>query len=322
MRGAERPANIRWTRPFLEPLKPLAQNAARQTFIDIADDVHEMEDIDKILLLTDNMPLAIDLVAHLADSEGIPSVLGRWETERTSIISEGSDAASNLELSISLSISGPRMISSPQALDLLSLLSMLPDGLSDVELLQSKLPLENILACKSTLLRTALAYMDDQKRLKALVPVRECVRKISPPNNTLIHPLSQHYQELLELHRKYNGTLSGARVITRVASNFTNIQDVMSHFLSSDSPQLSETITAICVLSAYSRATGRGHLPLLDHIPKVLPQLMDHKLEAYVIIQTLYGWRSHSIPNAKELIDQALNHFQHFHDPDMKCELI
>jgi hypothetical protein len=322
MRGAERPANVQWTHPFLEPLKPLGQNAARQTFIDITDDVHETDGIEKILLLTDNMPLAINLIAHLVDSEGIPSVLSRWETQRTSILSEGYDATSNLELSISLSLSGPRMISSPHALDLLSLLSMLPDGLSDVELLQSQFPLKNILACKSTLLCTALAYTDGQKRLKALVPVREYVQKIYPPNINLIYPLFQHYQELLELYKEYDGTLSGTGAVARVASNFANIQDIMSHHLSSDSPHLAETITAICVLSRYSRVTGRGHLPLLDHIPKVLPQLMDHKLEVYFIIQKLNGWRSHSIPNAKELIDQAFNHFKHFHDPDMKCELI
>jgi hypothetical protein len=180
MQGAERPANVRWTQPFLGPLKPLAQDAAHQTFTDIADDIHKTEDIDKILLVADNMPLAINLIANLVNSEGIPSVFCRWETQKTSIVSEGHDAKSNLELSILLSLSCPRMISSPHALDLLSLLSMLPDGLSNVELLQSQFPLENILACKSTLLRTALAYTDGQKRLKALVPVREYVQKTHP----------------------------------------------------------------------------------------------------------------------------------------------
>jgi hypothetical protein len=100
MRGAERPADVRWTHPFLEPLKPLGQNAAHQTFIEIADDIHETKDVNKILPLTDNMPLKIDLIAHLADSEGIPSVLSRWETQRTSIVSEGYDTKSNLELAI------------------------------------------------------------------------------------------------------------------------------------------------------------------------------------------------------------------------------
>jgi hypothetical protein len=319
MRGAERPANVRWTHPFLEPLKPLGQNAARQTFLDIADDIHETQDIDKILLLTDNMPLAIDLIAHLADSEGIPNVLNRWETQRTSILSEGHDATSNLELSISFSISGPRMKSFPQALDLLSLLSILPDGLSDVELLQSEFPLENILTCKSTLLSTALAYTDGQKRLKALVPVREYVQKTYPPDNNLIDPLSQHYQELLELYKKYDGTLSGPRAVERVAPNFSNIQSVLLKCLSSDSTHLAGLITSTCDLNRYSRFTGRGRLPLLDHIPKFLPQSTDHKLEAYFILEQLSGWLYHSIPNVKDLFEQALRHFD---DPDMKCELL
>ena len=322
MRGAERPATVQWTHPFLQPLKPLDQDAARQTFIDAADDVHKTEEIDKILLLADNMPLAIDLIAHLANSEGISSVLSRWETQRTSIVSDGHDARSNLELSISLSISGPRMRSSPQALDLLSLLSVLPDGLSDVELLQSEFPLETILACKSTLLRTALAYTDGQKRLKALVPVRECVQKMYPPSNSLIHPLSKHYQELLELYGKYAGTLSNAGVVARVDSNFGNIQNVLLHCLSSDMPHLAEFVRSTCELTRYSRNTGHGHLPLLDRIPMFLPRSTDHKLEAYFITEQLNGEHLHSIPDANQLIDKALEHLQHFHDPDMKCELI
>ena len=72
---------MKWTRPFLDPLKPLGQDAARQIFIDIADEIHETKDIDTLLLLADNMPLSIDLVAHLVDSEGISSVLSRWETQ-------------------------------------------------------------------------------------------------------------------------------------------------------------------------------------------------------------------------------------------------
>ncbi|KAJ7901486.1 hypothetical protein B0H13DRAFT_1717833 [Mycena leptocephala] len=100
MRGAERPDKVRWTRPFLLPLKPLDQDAARQTFLDIADSVHKPEEVDKVLSLTDNMPLAINLLAHLVDSEGCSNVLSRWEVEKTSLISEGYDRRSNLELSI------------------------------------------------------------------------------------------------------------------------------------------------------------------------------------------------------------------------------
>ncbi|KAJ7042193.1 hypothetical protein C8F04DRAFT_1229937 [Mycena alexandri] len=79
--------------------------------------------------------------------------------EKTSLISEGHDRRSNLELSISLSLSSPRITSIPQSRDLLALLSILPDGLSDVELKQTRLPIKDIVGCKAALLRTALALL-------------------------------------------------------------------------------------------------------------------------------------------------------------------
>ncbi|KAJ7457738.1 P-loop containing nucleoside triphosphate hydrolase protein, partial [Mycena latifolia] len=227
MRGAERPANVCWSRPFLAPLKPLTQDAARQTFIDIADDGHAFEEIDKILLLVDNMPLAIDLIAHLVDDEGFASVLGRWEKERTSMLSEGYDRHSNLDLSISLSLESPRMMALPEAQELLSLLSILPDGLSNTELVQSNLPIKNVLACKTMLLCTSLAYIDDQKRLKALVPVREYIQRTHPPTAHIIRPLRQHFQELLEVYEVYYGTVSNPGTVARIASNLANIHNIL-----------------------------------------------------------------------------------------------
>ncbi|KAJ7697301.1 P-loop containing nucleoside triphosphate hydrolase protein [Mycena metata] len=144
MRGAERPSKVQWTRPFLQPLPPLAQDAARKMLIDIADDKHPLEEVDQILGLTDNMPLSISLLAHLVDMEGCQEILSRWEVEKTSLISDGYDKRSNLELSISISLSSPRIASTPQAQDLLALLSMLPDGLSDVELKQTKFSITDI----------------------------------------------------------------------------------------------------------------------------------------------------------------------------------
>ncbi|KAJ7114999.1 P-loop containing nucleoside triphosphate hydrolase protein [Mycena epipterygia] len=76
MRGAERPVKVHWTRPFLQPLQPLSDNAARQTFVAIAEDFHKNEDITKLLSLTDNMPLAVDLIAHLVDHEGLVMIGG------------------------------------------------------------------------------------------------------------------------------------------------------------------------------------------------------------------------------------------------------
>ncbi|KAJ6535357.1 P-loop containing nucleoside triphosphate hydrolase protein, partial [Mycena vulgaris] len=132
MRGAERPANVRWTHPFLQPLKPLSDYAAQQAFIDVAEDFHDTEDVRQLLSFTDNLPLAVNLMAHLVDYEGCDNVLARWDRDRTTMLSSGSDKQSNLDKSINISLSSPRMTYG--ARDLLSLLSILPDGLSDIEL--------------------------------------------------------------------------------------------------------------------------------------------------------------------------------------------
>ncbi|KAJ7337656.1 P-loop containing nucleoside triphosphate hydrolase protein [Mycena albidolilacea] len=171
MRGAERPAKVSWSQPFLQPLAPLEHDAALQTFLDITDYGVDQGEVDKVLSLTDNMPLAINLLAHLVDSEGCSNVLSHWEREKTTLISDGYDRRSNLDLSISLSLSSLRLKMVPGAQELLSLLSVLPDGLSDVELMQSGLLIANILSCKAALVCTALAYSDNQKRIKALMPI-------------------------------------------------------------------------------------------------------------------------------------------------------
>ncbi|KAJ7482602.1 hypothetical protein FB451DRAFT_1442067 [Mycena latifolia] len=319
MRGAERPANVRWTHPFLQPLQPLAQDAARKTFIDIVDDGYAVEDIDKILLLADNMPLAIDLIAHLVDYDGMDSVMQHWETERTSLISEGHNKGSNLELSISLSLESPRLASVPHARELLSLLSMLPDGLADADILQSRFPIENVLACKSALLCTSLAYTDDQKRLKVLVPIREYMQKMHPTIVPMVQPLLKHFIQLLEVYDTYHGTVSSPGIVARITSNFTNIQNVLIKGLTPDNPELVKTIYSTCHFYRFSRQTGPGLSHLIHQIPKVLPYPTDHRVEVYFMMTVIAGFERDLVPNVQHMVDQVLEYFSHFDDPDLKC---
>ncbi|KAJ7914454.1 hypothetical protein B0H13DRAFT_1872983 [Mycena leptocephala] len=319
MRGAERPAKVAWTRPFLQPLKPLEQNAARQTFIDIADNTHNPDEVDKILFVTDNMPLAINLLAHLVDSEGCSNVLSRWEEEKTSLISDGYDRRSNLDLSISLSLSSPRLNSYPHSEDLLSLLSMLPDGLTDVDLMQAKLPIDNILGCKAALIRTTLAYIDENKRLKALAPIREYMQKIKPPENHLVRPLLKHFQELLELFMEYRGTQSSSVTVARLLSNYSNMQNILWNGAQQGHPDLVNTIYCACDLNYFGQLIGWGPIPFTGQIPKILPQPCNHHLEAYYILSLFNSFHYSSISDTEILVFEALEHFKHFDDPDLKC---
>ncbi|KAJ7794021.1 hypothetical protein B0H14DRAFT_132904 [Mycena olivaceomarginata] len=266
------------------------------------------------------MPLAINLLAHLVDSEGCSNVLSRWEQEKTTLISDGYDRRSNLNLSISLSLVSPRIKKIPGAQELLSLLSILPDGLSDTELIQSGLLTGNILRCKAALIRTALAYSDNQKRIKALMPIREYVYRIHPPADHLIQPLLQHFQELLELYIKFQGAQSSAAIITRTSSNYANIQNVILNGLQPGHPDLEKSIYCCCQLSDFSHYTGRGKSPLIDLIPNLVPQLSNDRLKAYFITELFGSWHYHHIPNPEILIQQALEHFDKFDDVDLKCK--
>ncbi|KAJ6480971.1 P-loop containing nucleoside triphosphate hydrolase protein, partial [Mycena sanguinolenta] len=224
MRGAERPARIQWTHPFLQLLQPLSSNAAQQTFIDITDNWHSIEECNQLLSFTDNMPLAVDLLAHLVDYESLETVLSKWDTEKTSMLSLGYDRKSSLDVSISLSLSSPRITS--ESKKLLSLLSILPNGLSDTDLIQSKLPISNILSCKAALLATSLAYLDNHQRLLVLVPVREYLHQFLPPSPSLIYSLCKHFYALFKLYQEYNdGQLRP--VINQITANLGNLREVL-----------------------------------------------------------------------------------------------
>ncbi|KAJ7746060.1 hypothetical protein B0H16DRAFT_1855454 [Mycena metata] len=324
MRGAERPSQVKWTRPFLLPLQPLAQEAAQKMFFDIADDGHLLEEVNEVLGLTDNMPLVINLLAHLVDTEGCSIILSRWKTEKTSLLSEGSDKRLNFELSISLSLSSSRITSMPHAQDLLSLLSILPDGLSDVELKQTNFPIKDILGCKAALLRTALAYTDNHKRLKVLMPIREYIQNLLPATDSMIRPLFKHFEELLELYRGHAGQALAMSSISRITSNFSNIRNILQNTLHLGHPDLVASIYCACHLHRFSRVSEGGDISLFHLISPMLVQICDPRLEVSVITEILNSWksvRSHT-NDPWALETRGKECCNHFDDPEVKCRFL
>ncbi|KAJ7123640.1 hypothetical protein C8R44DRAFT_784133 [Mycena epipterygia] len=316
MRGAERPAKVRWTRPFLEPLNPLSDDAAQQTFLDITDDCSDVNEIHRLLDLTDNMPLAVDLLAHLVDYEGFSNVLTRWKTEKTSLLSSGYDRKSSLDASIALSLSSPRISCFPGAQDLLSLLAILPDGLSDVDLVQSDIPIQDLLECKAALLRTSLVYYNSKKKLMLLVPIREYIQHLHPPSSLLIHSLCRHFHLLLDLYQKYFGIYQKDPKILQITSNLGNLQQVLQLELYPQNPNIIDAIHCTISLNIFLRRSGRSHTTLMDYVPTVLPWPQDHRLEARYITE-LFDSSDFKYPivDLELLIDQGKAQFLNFNDP-------
>ncbi|KAJ7258947.1 hypothetical protein C8J57DRAFT_998335, partial [Mycena rebaudengoi] len=242
LRGAERPSKVKWTRPFLGPLEPLSNVAARQTFIEVTDDDHDDASIKELLELTGNLPLAVSLIASVAGSEGCAQALSRWRLESTRMLSDGYDQRSSLDISIMLSYTSSRM--TPGAQQLLSILSMLPDGLANADMVQAKLPIPDILACKATLIRTALAFVGQDQHLKVLVPIREHILHTHPPANALKLRLREHFHQILHLWNQFKN-LNVADIQPQIAQNLGNFNNVLQDGLGPEGPDVAQNFQSI-----------------------------------------------------------------------------
>ncbi|KAJ7058959.1 hypothetical protein C8F01DRAFT_284973 [Mycena amicta] len=227
MRGAERPTGIQWTRPFLPPLAPISDDAALKTFLDIADDPQDdKSSVYDLLECTGNLPLAITLISSAAADEGCAATLARWHDTKTLVLSDGYDKRSSLDISISLSLTSPRMTN--EALELLSLLAVLPDGLADTELshaLDRVIP--NVLGVKAVLLRTALAFIGaSDRRLRLLVPIREYMAASYPAPSQLKNAIWGYLQKLLELWNNFDSVQLSPFVVSQITANAHNLIDL------------------------------------------------------------------------------------------------
>jgi tetratricopeptide (TPR) repeat protein len=157
------------------------------------------------------------------------------------------------------------------AQQLLSLLSILPDGLSDADLRQSGLPIENVLACKSTLIQVALAHVDNNQCLKSLVPVREYIQRVHPPSLNLKIPLHQHLHDILCVGENLWVEPDNLPQVMKMAGNF---HTVLSYAIVDDPPtQWEVTLESVIHFNQYLRLADRGGSSLMVEL---WPQVVQH----------------------------------------------
>ncbi|KAJ7918155.1 hypothetical protein B0H13DRAFT_2438163 [Mycena leptocephala] len=276
----ERPLKVRWSRPFLRPLSPLSHMAAKQIFHDITDAADSDSQVDELLRFTDNLPLAVTLMASLVSFEGASPVLHRWKSERTSVLSElseGADKSSNLGTSIMMSLSSPRLTAIPDAVTLLRLLSILPDGVTDSTLAEMKLPLKDIPLCRVTLCRTSLAYIDHD-RLKVLVPIREHLRAFHP-HPVIDIPVARFLLPTGQSFLRKMGTRCWTGLVQRLSADLGNILSLLHMALEVERPPSRKTISCIIDLARVTEVTDLGSRDLLQSISGTVQKLDDPDLQ-------------------------------------------
>ncbi|KAJ6501374.1 hypothetical protein DFH09DRAFT_1375724 [Mycena vulgaris] len=198
-RDSDRPRGIKWTAPLLPPIQPLTITAAVETWDAIS---HGHDDFSLLLInAVDCIPLAVTLLSQLAESESAEALWASWETESTKLVKSDGSAhrLNNLELSIELSLKGPRLHACPGALDFFMILCILPQGLPESRIPEFETSFKNHFggtrAAIRVLKQCSLAY-SLEGFLRVLSPVRQYTQDHPDQTTTLSTTLFTQMAEL------------------------------------------------------------------------------------------------------------------------------
>jgi tetratricopeptide (TPR) repeat protein len=231
MRGRVPPAGVKWSYPS-SALDPLSLDAARETFLDIwsSEDLK----LDDLLQALDFVPLAVTLVAPVGQSSQFsPSeLLESWNKEQTRLLDLGpTDRLKSIDYSISLSLQSTAMTKTPDALQLLSIVAMLPGG-AVLRTLPSLAPsIANLDRAIRTLLSVSLAYKDPSGTLRLLSPIRSYVSQHHAPDSISLESLRKFYFNLADQCECNPGDEDFLRIRDDVAPEESNMESVLSYCL-------------------------------------------------------------------------------------------
>ncbi|TFK39651.1 hypothetical protein BDQ12DRAFT_722486 [Crucibulum laeve] len=209
----------------------------------------------------------------------------RWRQENISLLPDGVDKISSLEKSISMSVSSLRMRNTPDALELLSLLALLPDGILEATLLQMKLPFNNVPKCIFTLVSTSLVYVDGRGRVKALTPIRDYTRTYHPPRNESLQSLNTYVNQILDVWTP-NDDYPSQHQIDTISSELGNIYSILDYNLrvAQDYADYSfQTVKAVISLLRLMNQTALGSIDFLLSFSSIIKQLGNQKLRGQIL---------------------------------------
>ncbi|EJD54759.1 hypothetical protein AURDEDRAFT_156538 [Auricularia subglabra TFB-10046 SS5] len=268
LRGSERPQGVPWTRPFLPPLTPLSDAASGQLFASISGLSDPPAYLLKTMLgLLENTPLALVLMAILAQYDPLDVLLDRLKAEKTRMLTRPSGThatrLTSLDVSIGLSLASSRMQSVPDALGLLGLLALIPRGAPAVDI---PLWFPNFEKPLSVLLQTALATRSSQGRIHVLAPIRAFVLVHHPPPEDTVRPLCAHYFELVEQLDAAKNVHWTPTIIATAAPELENVTALVNHALASGhDANVRGALRAVVCICSFHDAMGLGTVELVPN---------------------------------------------------------
>ncbi|KAG8959058.1 hypothetical protein FRC03_008514 [Tulasnella sp. 419] len=282
MRGIQHPASdqIDWTSPRLPPLTPLDMDPAQEAFVKISPDSEGDPNLQELLRELDCVPLAITLMAKLAEvGESITELLSQWNLEQVKLLSQPSgDRTNSIDVSIRLSLTSSSVRSNADAIPLLGVLARLPGGAS---LAQVPTICPSIPGWKAALrvLRTAALVYDspDKTVVHMLSPIRSYVLLHHPVKGQPLRDLRNAYYKLAGKGYAYHDDSNFVDIMTELSREEINLETIVldalhsadnkvdaisaalgySNFLASTQPRINVIETALQT----ARDTGSHLLP-------------------------------------------------------------
>jgi hypothetical protein len=187
---------------------------------------------------------------------------------------------------------------------------MLPDGLTDSDLIQAGFQIPNILEAKSTLLRTSLAFVDVNRRIKVLVPIREYTLRIHPPTSGLKRQLHRYFNELLDLWNQFKD-VNVTGIAPHISRNLGNFHSVFLDGLNTDGSEAVQNSNSILRLNVFYRRAQKGtYTPLLLRLSDKMPHWQDKSIFGDYLRQLFASASAFAVDDAEAQMRLGNEYFQ------------
>ncbi|KAF8158837.1 hypothetical protein BJ912DRAFT_1151368 [Pholiota molesta] len=327
-RGMQRPSKVAWSHPLLPPLSTVSSESARKIIQTICGPDHIIDEPTQNLLdAVDGIPLAITLISNLLrDGESSHSLWNRWLKQETKIVENGGDdRESNLNTSIAISVSSPRIKKDPGAIALLAALSLLPNGFpsTSVEQLGTYLGINDVHKAVHTLRAVALIKPNDtisSPRIQMLSPIRLfCLGFLSSDVSLELENVTNYY---IGIFLWASNAVDDAECYAQVVPEIQNIHSVFQRvFKVGYSQDITRLITATSDLTRWSNYVGYLSQDTIQMALKSSVNLPIPHAECLISLARLYCTEGHHT-KAETYFREAATLFKQAKDVDGEAQAL
>lgn len=316
MRASAPPTGIVWK--LSETIPPLSHSSARDVFLKInhtfLDEAADGEQVlNDFLQELDCVPLAITLLAQVSLDLPLAFVLRLWREKKTSMLrlpspSESRDRLESVDVSISISITALDIIRNPEAIQLLGMICLLPDGLF---LWQERL--DSIGKSYSTttsamllLRKFALIYIAGDK-LGVLSPIRHFVLQYHSPDPEHTQCIYNIFWELVDAYAPVEFGPEFNSAVQALRLDMGNIASVIDHAARfHPSPKL---VDIVIKLSRHLYRTHHPSTSVLHKIAHLVPNAQPRQKAEYWQIMGEILYMQDKYADARRTLIQARDQF-------------